>query len=48
MGIVACQAAYENGDIWLSELKQYLKGEYGFNKNKYEGYNCENCINGVS
>ena len=33
MGIVACQAAYENGDIWLSELKQYLKGNLEFVRN---------------
>ena len=33
MGIVACQAAYENGDIWLSELKQYLKDNLEFVRN---------------
>ena len=33
MGIVACQAAYENGDIWLNELKQYLKDNLEFVRN---------------
>ena len=32
MGIVACQAAYENGDEWLKELKTYLKSNYLFVK----------------
>ncbi len=26
MGLIACQAAYEYGDIWLQELKEYLYG----------------------
>ena len=30
MGIIACQAAYENGDAWLSQLKDYLKGNLDF------------------
>lgn len=30
MGIAACQAAYENGAQWLSELKDYLKGNLDF------------------
>ena len=30
MGIIACQAAYENGDEWLKELKAYLKSNYLF------------------
>jgi len=25
MGLVACRSAYENGLIWLNELRQYLK-----------------------
>ncbi|MBE5763708.1 MAG: pyridoxal phosphate-dependent aminotransferase [Clostridiales bacterium] len=33
IGIVACQAAYENGDLWLNELKQYLKGNLEFVRN---------------
>ncbi len=32
MGIIACQAAYENGDEWLKELKAYLKSNYLFVK----------------
>ena len=32
MGIIACQAAYENGDEWLKELKAYLKSNYVFLK----------------
>ena len=32
MGIIACQAAYENGDEWLKELKAYLKSNYFFVK----------------
>ena len=38
MGIVACQAAYEYGEEWLSELKTYLKSNFLFVKeyiNKY-------------
>ena len=30
MGIIACQAAYENGDEWLTQLKQYLKTNLDF------------------
>ena len=30
MGIAACQAAYEGGAQWLSELKDYLKGNLDF------------------
>jgi len=30
MGIVACQAAYENGDVWLEELLRYLAGNILF------------------
>ena len=32
MGIIACQAAYENGDEWLKELKAYLKSNFVFLK----------------
>lgn len=32
MGLVACQAAYEEGEEWLSELKAYLKGNLDFLK----------------
>ena len=30
LGLVACQAAYEKGDIWLAELKEYLKGNIDY------------------
>ena len=30
MGIIACQAAYESGALWLKELKQYLKSNLDF------------------
>ena len=30
MGIVACQAAYEEGEEWLNELKQYIYSNLGF------------------
>lgn len=30
MGLVACQAAYENGSSWLKELKSYLEGNLEF------------------
>ena len=30
MGIIACQAAYEYGDEWLTQLKQYLKTNLDF------------------
>lgn len=30
MGLVACQAAYEKGEAWLSELKAYLEGNLAF------------------
>ncbi|MGL5437423.1 MAG: MalY/PatB family protein [Lachnospiraceae bacterium] len=33
MGIVACQAAYQNGDEWLSELKEYLNENLIFIRN---------------
>lgn len=30
MGLSACQAAYEGGETWLEELKEYLKGNLDF------------------
>ena len=30
MGIIACQAAYESGALWLKELKEYLKSNLDF------------------
>lgn len=30
MGLVACQAAYEEGEAWLTELKAYLQGNLAF------------------
>lgn len=30
MGIVACEAAYNYGDLWLSELREYLEGNLNF------------------
>jgi Bifunctional PLP-dependent enzyme with beta-cystathionase and maltose regulon repressor activities len=30
MGLIACQAAYEDGRQWLEELKQYLTGNLDF------------------
>lgn len=30
MGLVACQAAYEEGETWLLELKQYLEDNLAF------------------
>ena len=30
MGIIACQAAYESGALWLKDLKQYLKSNLDF------------------
>lgn len=30
MGLVACQAAYEKGEAWLNELKEYLKDNIKF------------------
>ncbi|WP_444658098.1 MalY/PatB family protein [Caproiciproducens sp. R2] len=33
MGLVACQAAYENGRPWLEELKQYLAENLTFTRN---------------
>lgn len=30
MGLAACQAAYEGGEQWLSELKDYLSGNLDF------------------
>ncbi len=30
MGLAACQAAYENGRLWLEELKKYLSGNLAF------------------
>lgn len=32
LGLAACQAAYEGGEEWLKELKQYLWGNYLFLK----------------
>lgn len=32
MGIIACQAAYENGDEWVIELKKYLQSNLEFVK----------------
>lgn len=32
LGLVACKAAYEKGDRWLGELKEYLKGNLAFVK----------------
>lgn len=33
MGLVACQAAYEEGEAWLTELKTYLQGNLAFVRN---------------
>lgn len=33
MGLVACQAAYENGEEWLLQLKIYLKDNLAFVRN---------------
>ena len=33
MGIIACQAAYENGEDWLKQLKEYLKANLEFVRN---------------
>ena len=30
MGLLACQAAYEEGEEWLSQLKEYLEGNLSF------------------
>ncbi|QOX63418.1 pyridoxal phosphate-dependent aminotransferase [Anoxybacterium hadale] len=30
MGLIACQAAYEKGALWLQELKEYLIGNLSF------------------
>jgi len=30
MGLIACQAAYEKGALWLDELKEYLEGNLEF------------------
>ena len=30
MGLAACKAAYEKGEPWLLELKQYLKGNLDY------------------
>lgn len=30
MGLMACQAAYEEGEAWLTELKEYLQGNLRF------------------
>lgn len=30
MGLLACQAAYEEGDEWLAQLKEYLGGNLAF------------------
>lgn len=30
MGLVACQAAYEEGEQWYRQLKEYLKGNLDF------------------
>jgi len=36
MGLIACQAAYEKGDEWLKELKQYIWNNYLFLKEYFE------------
>jgi len=36
LGLVACKAAYEKGDRWLGELKEYLKGNLDFVRNFLE------------
>ncbi|MBE5961665.1 MAG: pyridoxal phosphate-dependent aminotransferase [Lachnospiraceae bacterium] len=36
MGLVACQAAYEKGEEWLTQLKQYLNGNLRFVKEYVE------------
>lgn len=36
MGIVACQAAYEEGEEWLNELKQYIYSNLGYLRNYLE------------
>lgn len=30
MGLLACQAAYETGEEWLSQVKEYIYGNLGF------------------
>jgi cystathionine beta-lyase len=36
MGLLACQAAYEDGEEWLQQLKEYLEGNLQFVKNYLE------------
>lgn len=36
MGIVVCQAAYEEGEEWLNELKQYIYSNLGYLRNYLE------------
>lgn len=36
MGIVACQAAYQEGEEWLNELKQYIYSNLGYLRNYLE------------
>ena len=38
LGLVACQAAYENGEEWLLELKEYLKANLNFVKEYLKEY----------
>jgi len=38
MGLAACQAAYEEGDEWLIQLKEYLAGNMNFVKKFLEEY----------
>lgn len=33
MGLIACQAAYEEGEAWLAALKEYLEGNLAFVRN---------------
>lgn len=30
LGLVACQSAYKNGEVWLNELREYLQGNLTF------------------
>jgi cystathionine beta-lyase len=32
MGLIACEAAYNHGEVWLEEVKEYIKGNLEFIK----------------
>lgn len=44
MGLVACQAAYEEGAEWLAQLKAYLEENRKFVKAYLEEYLPEICL----